>query len=145
MPDTNKSKAAGSEGDDRKAKRRARLQSLGSRRANNAARAATPRKPDMAGDANVLSQGKAFARIYRVLTNTPADDKGMVEGTPFTHAGVVRLMDSLKSRAENEGQAGAKVAASILRFVSAKDGEADVHGASLERLQRIAKVAKNRI
>lgn len=154
--------------DARKAKRRNRLQSLIGRRTEQAAATAVPAAarpgPGAGGGlggalggglgsgagAALLGEGaggdvqarrKALARIYRLLTDTPPDAAGMVEGTPFSHAGVARLMDMLRSRAANEGQAGARVAAGLIKFLTPQEDGAQVHGASLDRLQRIAKTA----
>lgn len=134
---------------ERKAKRRARARSLITGRTDTAASSAfsgavggEPQTADARSDQ--MGRRKALGRIYRVLTDTPADDTGMVDGTPFTQAGVMRLMENLKTRADNEGQSGAKIAARILQVLSPKDGEAEVHGASLKRLQRIAKAGENR-
>lgn len=135
---------------DRKAKRRARLRALTGKRTGAAADVAVPDTTGVvsgnaAGSVDVAARRKAIARIYRVLSDTPADENGTVEGTPFTQAGVARLLETLKSRSASGGQAGAKVAAGILKFLSPKDGEAHVHGASLERLQQVAKTAEGRI
>lgn len=153
MPDTTTSKdtTVTLTDDERKAKRRTKLRALAGKRPSGAGGVAAPKVanavPASKDDdgADVMARRRAIARIYRVLSDTPADDTGMVEGTPFTQSGVARLLDTLKSRADSEGQSGAKVAAGILKFLSAKDGEANVHGASLERLQRVAKTADGRI
>lgn len=148
MANTTKPKAGADA--ERKAKRQNRLRALAGKRANSAQGIAVPNTDDAvpqakANEGDVVARRKAITRIYRVLSETPADNTGMVEGTPFTQAGVARLLDTLKSRSASEGQAGAKVAAGILKFLAPKDGESQVHGASLERLQRVAKTAEGRL
>jgi hypothetical protein len=85
---------------------------------------------------------KALGRMARILTDTPADGTGAVPGTPFTQAGVAVLLDTLGKRARNEGAPGARMAARILTFLQAGQGEAegDVHGVSVQKLQRLAKL-----
>lgn len=144
--------------EERKARRRARLRTLTGQAPAGAAEASGG-----AGDADVLAamgggmggggaaggapemRRKAAARVYRMLTNTPPDETGMVEDTPFSKTGVARLMEGLRERAANEGQPGAKVAAGLLNFLAPSEGEPEVHGASLERLQRVARMAGTRL
>lgn len=154
MADTTKvAGGAGLVDDARKEKRRNRLQSLMGRRSDEAAAISVTAAPAAMGagpmgeveGADAQARRKAIARIYRVLTDTPADDGGMVEDTPFSKAGVARLMETLRGRAANEGQPGARVAAGLIKFLTPKDGEAEVHGVSLERLKRVAKTAGDRI
>lgn len=154
MADTTKvAGGAGLADDARKEKRRNRLQSLMGRRGDEAAAINVTMAPAVMGTglmgeaevADVQARRKAIARIYRVLTDTPADDTGMVADTPFSKAGAARLMETLRGRAANEGQTGARVAAGLIKFLTPKEGEAEVHGASLERLQRVAKTAGSRI
>lgn len=151
----------------RRAKRRMRLQKLrgiaqpgtgvtvgaaaegfGGRAAGAGPRAAGagPRAAGGPGEdgANNAARQRAFQRAYRVLTETPADGSGTVAGTPFTEAGVVRLLEALRTRAANPEGPGGKVASRLLQFLNPAEGETDqVHGASLEKLQRIAKMAQN--
>jgi hypothetical protein len=86
---------------------------------------------------------KALGRMARILTDTPADGTGVVPGTPFTQAGVAALLDTLGKRARNQGAPGAKMASRLLTFLRADQGEAegDVHGVSVQKLQRLAKFA----
>lgn len=150
MPDITETKDPKAAADaERKAKRRSKLRSLAGKRPSSAEGIAAPDTtgsvPQVEAEGgNTAARRKAIGRIYRVLSETPADDTGMVEGTPFTKAGVLRLLETLKARTAKEGQPGAKVAAGILKFMSPKEGEAHVHGVSLERLQRVAKTAKGR-
>ena len=143
--------------EERKARRRARLRTL-----TGQAPAGAGGTSGGDGDADWLSgtgagkgggmgggapemRRKAAARVYRMLTNTPPDETGMVEGTPFSKTGVARLMEGLRERAANEGQPGAKVAAGLLNFLAPSEGEPEVHGASLDRLQRVARTASARL
>jgi hypothetical protein len=165
---------AGSDGDDadRKEKRRQRLAALRGKRNDDSANAvvAAPvspkanrgefglgggRKAAKGGnkavsarlggdDADNEARRKAIARVVRLLTDTPADASGMVPDTPFSKAGVVRLMEMLRERAANPTAPGGKVAGGLMKFMSAKEGEAEVHGASLEKLQRAAKMVGRR-
>lgn len=98
----------------------------------------------LAGGDNGDGKRKAIARVMRVLTDTPADAGGMVPDTPFTQAGVKRLMDMLRERAADAGAAGARVAGGLLKFLSSKEGEEAIHGASLEKLKRAGQMASRR-
>ncbi len=86
---------------------------------------------------------KALGRMAHILTDTPADGSGVVPGTPFTQAGVAALLDTLGKRARNEGAPGAKIASRLLTFLQADQAEAEgnVHGVSVQKLQRLAKFA----
>jgi hypothetical protein len=81
--------------------------------------------------------------MAHILTDTPADGSGVVPGTPFTQAGVAALLDTLGKRARNEGAPGAKIASRLLTFLQADQAEAEgnVHGVSVQKLQRLAKFA----
>lgn len=85
-------------------------------------------------------QRKIAARIMRLLTQTPADDRGFVPGTPFTQTGVGELMRLIGERASADGAPGAKAATAIIRFLSAspEDGE-QIEGASVQKLQMLAR------
>ena len=139
----NAEKKVDDDADERRNRRRNRLQAL--RQAPAPATKAGPAAGAAAGGgANVALQRKVIGRAYRVLTGTPADESGMVEGTPFTQAGVARLMEALKTRASAEGTAGARAAGRMVQFLSGEDEEGErVHGASVERLQRIQRLAGN--
>lgn len=94
-----------------------------------------------AGSEKRVARKKMVRKIYDLLSKTPADKSGLVEGTPFSHAGVVRLMDTLKTRSEKADTAGGKIATSMLKFL-AKEGESGktVNGASVDKLQWLAKM-----
>lgn len=79
-----------------------------------------------------------FGMLRAVLVRTPADSRGKVPETPFTQAGVERLMKTLKSRSEDNTAPGARVAGGLLKFLSADAGENAVHGASVTKLQKLA-------
>jgi hypothetical protein len=99
----------------------------------------------LTGDgADSEAKRKAIGRVVRILTDTPADGTGMVADTPFSKAGVKRLMDMLNERSAVSGASGARVAGGMLKFLSAKDGEESVHGASLQKLQRAGQMAAKR-
>lgn len=82
-------------------------------------------------------------KVRGVLVKTPADARGMVEGTPFTQAGVARLMALLDQRA-GAGSAGAegkqsKIAARMLKFLAPDTVEEPaVLGVSVEKLRKLA-------
>ncbi len=79
-------------------------------------------------------------KLRAVLVNTPADSEGMVPNTPFSQAGVVRMMDLLKQRAEKTDANGSKVAAQMIKYLEPKD-EKDpaISGVSIERLQTLSR------
>lgn len=85
-------------------------------------------------------QRKIAARIMRILTQTPADNRGYVPGTPFTQTGVGELMRLIGERANADGAPGAKAAGAIIRFLAAapEDGER-IEGASVQKLQMLAR------
>ncbi len=90
-------------------------------------------------------QRKIAAGIMRILTQTAPDDRGNVPGTPFTHTGVAELMRMIGERASNETAPGAKVAASVMRFLAATPGQgSSVEGASVEKLQMLARRIEGR-
>lgn len=94
-----------------------------------------------AGSEKRQARKKMVRKIHDLLSKTPADDSGLVEGTPFSQAGVTRLMDTLNKRAEKTDTAGGKIAASMVKFL-AKEGESGktINGASVEKLQWVAKM-----
>ncbi len=84
---------------------------------------------------------KLVIKIYGLLTKTPADDSGLVEGTPFSHTGVSRLMSVLEQRAQKDDSSGGKVAKLMLKFLAPEGAsDATVSGASVEKLQWVAKM-----
>ncbi len=109
----------------------------------------TPGGPNIGGGGfGLMQQGgpkrarqrKMLMKIYNVLTQTPEDEHGQVPDTPFTESGVARLMELLRTRSSDPSQPGAKVAESVLRFVTPEEGEkATASGASVEKLQMIAR------
>ena len=84
---------------------------------------------------------KALNRVMRILSETPADATGVVEGTAFTKAGVKALVDMLTKRSADPDAAGAKMAGGLLKLLTAvgKDGTEDtrVHGVLVARLQQL--------
>ena len=86
---------------------------------------------------------KALNRVMRVLSETPADATGMVEGTSFTKSGVKALFDMLTKRSTDPDAAGAKMAGGLLKLLTAvgKDGTEDtrVHGVLVSRLQQLGR------
>lgn len=85
-------------------------------------------------------QRKLLMKVYKVLTQTPADTEGHVPDTPFTATGVARLMEMLRSRSEDPSAAGAKIAGGLLNFISpGEDETATSSGASVEKLQMLAR------
>ena len=85
-------------------------------------------------------QRKMLMKVYKVLTQTPADASGHVPDTPFTETGVARLMDMLRTRSADPALPGAKVAEGLIKFISPSEGEsATTGGASVEKLQMLAR------
>lgn len=86
---------------------------------------------------------KALNRVMRILSETPADATGLVEGTSFTKAGVKALVDMLTKRTTDPDAAGAKMAGGLLKLLTAvgKDGTEDtrVHGVLVARLQQLGR------
>ena len=127
---------------ERQQKRRERIQSLMGPRAAPVAKAAQRGGKGFEASMENPARQRILKRVYALLTNTPADAAGTVSGTPFSMAGVLKLMDMLKGRATDEGKTGAKAAAGLLKFMEAPAGdENQVHGVSVEKLQRLAKLA----
>lgn len=136
---------------DRAIKRRDRLQKLRGQRAEAPQRGgvALARRPAVTAPAAEAdgagvnaNKRRAMTRAYKVLTETPADEAGLVDGTPFTAAGVARLMESLRSRVGN-GAGGARAANRILQFLApSSEGGERVHDVSVEKLQRFARIAR---
>ena len=127
---------------DRQQKRRERIQSLMGPRAAPVAKAAQRGDKGFESNMEKPARQRILKRVYALLTSTPADATGTVSGTPFSMAGVLKLMDTLKGRATDESKGGAKAAAGLLKFLEAPAGdENQVHGVSVEKLQRLAKLA----
>jgi hypothetical protein len=85
-------------------------------------------------------QKKIMGMAFRMLTQTPADDRGKVAGTPFTVAGVEKLMTLLSERSAAEDAPGAKAAGAALAFIGAGEGDADaIAGASADKLVLLAR------
>jgi hypothetical protein len=92
----------------------------------------------LAGSASSL-QRQVMGKLHYMLTNTPADARGMVAGTSFSAAGVSRLMVLLRQRAGQPGTQGGKMATRLLASLAAAPGETDViDGASLPKLRTLA-------
>ncbi len=94
---------------------------------------------------------KAMMRVVRVLTDTPDDGSGIVAGTPFSYAGVKKLVDMLETRSKEKAGKGAAVATQVLLALSKGDGDGSdraIHGIQLRRLEQLAKLGeqmKNRV
>lgn len=101
-----------------------------------------PARPGPAAGAHAgasAAQRQMMAKLHYMLTNTPADARGLVSGTGFTAAGVARLMALLHQRAANPGLQGGKMALRLLDSLAATAGETDViDGASLQKLRALA-------
>ncbi len=95
-----------------------------------------------AGSDKRKTRRKLVAKMYRLLTKAPAGDEGNIDGTPFSAAGVERLMTLLQKRADEPGEAGAKASAGMIKFLAGDDDGEKVAGASVEKLQWIAKMGK---
>ncbi|WP_372884164.1 hypothetical protein [Shimia sp.] len=79
-------------------------------------------------------------KLRAVLVNTPADSQGMVPDTPFSQAGVVRMMDLLNQRAGKTDSSGSKVAAQLIKYLQPKDDkDPAIAGVSIERLQTLSR------
>ena len=79
-------------------------------------------------------------KLRAVLVNTPADGQGMVPDTPFSQAGVVRMMDLLNQRSDKSDANGSKVAARMVKLLEPKDeNDPAIAGASVARLQILSK------
>jgi hypothetical protein len=92
------------------------------------------------------SKRKALSRVYKILSETPADATGMVEGTPFSKAGVRTLVETLRKRQADPAASGAKMAARIFQFMTAKgkaseEAVPNIHGIPIYRLEQLARTA----
>lgn len=96
-----------------------------------------------AGSEKRQARRKMVIKIHGLLTKTPADERGVVDGTPFSKTGVERLMEVLRKRASDDSQSGAKAAQGMLKFLSSGEpGSAEIGGASVDKLQWVAKMGK---
>lgn len=83
---------------------------------------------------------KLIFKIYRMLTSTPQDDRGMVDGTKFTATGVERLMTLLRERASDTSKPGAKAADGMLQLLAASEEDQEVvGGASVTKLEQLSR------
>lgn len=83
-------------------------------------------------------QRQMMQRARQILTETADDGSGLVAGTPFTMAGVARLMQMLNERAADGQAQSARMAGKVLDMVRAPAGEEAVHGASIAKLRSLA-------
>ncbi|MEM1373521.1 MAG: hypothetical protein AAGF78_03955 [Pseudomonadota bacterium] len=84
---------------------------------------------------------KVVGRIYKLLSSTPDDGRGNVDGTSFSMAGVERLLSTLDERSGKDGEKNAKATARMKEFLEPKgDDKEVVAGVSLAKLQWISKV-----
>ena len=85
---------------------------------------------------------KALNHVMRILSETPADATGKVEGTTFTKTGVKALIDMLTKRSADPEAGGAKMAGSFLKRLTAvgkrTEGER-VHGVLVSLLQKLGR------
>lgn len=80
-----------------------------------------------------------MGKLHYMLTNTPADARGMVTGTSYSAAGVTRLMALLRQRATQPGTQAGRLSLRLLEALAAAKGEAEViDGASLPKLRTLA-------
>lgn len=87
----------------------------------------------------VRKQRRMVERAVKLMTETPADAFGMVQGTNFTQAGLARLVEMLKQKANAPMSQGAKSAKEALRQLAPDPGEAEVvHGVSVKKLRTLA-------
>lgn len=86
---------------------------------------------------------KVLKHVMRLLSETPADATGKVEGTTFTKTGVKALVDMLTKRSADPEAGGAKMAGGFLKRMTAvgKDGTEGerVHGVLVSRLQQFVR------
>lgn len=128
-----------------RARRKERLQTLLAKGGRSVPVAAKPAAagPAMGGKLTELMQNKGLQRAYRLLVDTPADEEGMVADTPFSVAGLKKLVGSIKARSGQDGQAGSRAVQALLTFMApASPEEAQVEGLSVAKLQRLAKLAR---
>ncbi len=126
-----------------RARRRERIQTLLGKSGRHSATQRPERGAQTGGGLEDLLRSKSLQRAYGVLTETPVDGQGTVPETPFTVAGLKKLLGTLQARADQDGQPGAKVAQGLLRLLApSEDGEAQLEGISVAKLQRLAKFAK---
>lgn len=128
-----------------RARRRDRLQTLLAKGGFNPPAAARPAAPAQAlgGKVPALLRNKGVQSAYRMLVDTPPDADGMVADTPFSVAGLKKLVESIKARSGQDGQAGSKAAQALLTFMApAGPDEDQVEGLSVAKLQRLAKLAR---
>jgi len=85
-------------------------------------------------------QRELLRKVHKILTQTPEDAGGRVPDTPFSEAGVARLMDILRARSGDAKKPGARAAQMLLNFVTAAEGEESTRsGASVTKLQSVAR------
>lgn len=96
-----------------------------------------------AGSEKRKTRRNMVIKIYNLLTKTPADESGLVEGTPFSVTGVERLMAILQRRADEPSEAGSKAAAGMVKFLTPDSDSAEaIGGVSVEKLRWIASMGK---
>lgn len=110
----------------------------GGRGAASARRASFGQKPAGGAGAPAVSR-EILAKLGYMLKNTPAGAEGLVAGTGFSKAGVARLMTMLTAKAQGPKTSATETAERILDLIRAEPGDKSaVHGASAEKLQKIA-------
>lgn len=92
------------------------------------------------GASRRAAQRKMLAKIYKIISETPQDDRGLVPDTTFSEAGVARLMQVLEERSADASKPGAKAASNVLRYLKPETkADATPSGASKEKLQKLSK------
>jgi hypothetical protein len=95
-------------------------------------------RPEPTEDSVSADRGKAAARrMLAMLAREEGDDSPAVPGTPFTEAGVVRLLAHLRRRAKPRGGGSHPLAQRLNRFLARpiSMGVRTSAGVSVERLQ----------
>ncbi len=81
-------------------------------------------------------------KMLHAMTRMSKDGKdSIIEGTPFTRSGVTRLMKALAEKSARPEEKGAKMAGAMQDYLKPVDGEAEVGGASIDKLKAFARMA----
>ncbi len=81
---------------------------------------------------------KNAARLMQILSKTPADAAGHLDGTPFTMTGIAKLAQMLRDRAADKGGPGSKIATMALTFLGEADPSREtVHGLSAAKIRSL--------
>lgn len=88
---------------------------------------------------------QSLMRVVRILTDTPDDGTGIVTGTPFSVAGVKKLVNTLEARSKDKTASGAGMATQVMVLLAKADAEGGgetVHGVQVKRLVQLAKLGE---